>query len=79
MSVIKESNPIEVAKFAIARGINDEAAFYWWVPYTLRKRDKNILVVNARVKRITHKYEVEIPRTMKEANALDEKNGNTLW
>ena len=53
---MKESNPIEVAEFAIARGINDEPAFCWWVPYTLHKRDKIILAVNARVKRITYKY-----------------------
>ena len=47
--------------------------------HTLRKRDKIISTVKARIKRTTHKYGVEIPRTVKEAYALDEKNGNTLW
>ena len=79
MSVLKESNPIEVAEFAVARGIDVEAAFCWWVPYTLRKRDSIISAVNARVKRVTHKYGVEIPRTVKEAYLLDERNGNTIW
>ena len=78
LSVMKESNPIEVAEFAVAKGINDEPAFCWWVPYTLRKRDKIISAVKARVKRTTHKYGVEIPRTVKEAYALDEKNGRNL-
>ena len=36
---LKESHPVEVAEFAKARGNTDEAAFIWWVPYTLRKRD----------------------------------------
>jgi hypothetical protein len=79
LSVMKESNPIEVAEFAIAKGIADESAFCWWVPYTLRKRDRIISAVKARVKRVTHKYGVEIPRTVEEAYKLDEKNGNTLW
>jgi len=76
---MKESIPIEVAKFAIAKGIANESAFCWWVPYTLRKRDAIISAVKARVKRVTHKYGVEIPRTVEEAYKLDEKNGNTLW
>ena len=38
---MKESYPIETAEFAKARGIVDEPAFVWWVPYTLRKRDIN--------------------------------------
>ena len=36
---MKESHPVEVADFAKARGIADEPAFSWWVPYMLRKRD----------------------------------------
>ena len=79
LSAMKASNQIEVAEFAVARGIDDEAAFCWWVPYTLRKRDRTISAVNARVKRVTHKYGIEIPRTVKEAYILDAKNGNTIW
>ena len=45
LSLLKESNPIEVAEFAVAHGIADEPAFSWWVPYTLRKRDRIILSV----------------------------------
>ena len=36
---IKESHPVEVSEFTRGRGIADESAFEWWVPYTLRKRD----------------------------------------
>ena len=79
LSVLKESNPVEVAEFAVAKGIDDEPAFKWWVPYTLRKRDKIISGVVGRVKRVTHKYGVEIPRTIEEAYKLDERNGDTIW
>ena len=76
---IKESNPVEVAEFAKSRGIADEPAFNWWVPFTLKKRDRIIASVNSRVKRATHKYGVEIPNTLEQSVKLDEKNGNTLW
>jgi hypothetical protein len=46
---MKESNPVEVAEFAVARSIDKEPAFQWWVPYTLRKRDRIIAGVNAQV------------------------------
>jgi hypothetical protein len=29
---LKESNPIEVAEFAVAQNIQHEPAFMWWVP-----------------------------------------------
>jgi hypothetical protein len=35
---LKESNPIEVAEYAIWRGIDNEPAFAWWVPYTPLKK-----------------------------------------
>jgi hypothetical protein len=33
---IKESNPVEVAKYAIENKITEEPAFAWWIPYTLK-------------------------------------------
>ena len=53
---LKESNPVMTAEFAMARGISDEAAFAWWVPYTLKKRDVIIGKVQARFRKTTHKY-----------------------
>ncbi len=48
----------------------------------LRKRDQIISLVHRRTTRYlkrTHKFGIEIPKTVKEALALDRKNGNTLW
>ena len=53
---LKESNPIEVAEYVTARDIQEEPAFYWWVPYTLRKRDRIIASVNSCVGKSYHKY-----------------------
>lgn len=64
---MKEFYPIEVAEFAKSVGIDDEPAFSWWVNYTLRKRDRMVSAINVQVKRTTHKYGIEIPRTLEEA------------
>ena len=34
---LKESNPLELAEYAVAQSIDHEPAFAWWVLYTLKK------------------------------------------
>ena len=75
---MKECHPVETAEFAKASGINDEPAFSWRVPYTLRKRDVILSTVRARVRKTTHKYGIAVPTSVKHAKQLDEQNGNTL-
>ena len=62
-----------------ARGIDDEPAFAWWVPHNLSKRDMIISKINTRVSRKMHKFEIEVPTSIKQAKQIDPKNGNTLW
>jgi hypothetical protein len=76
---MKESHPVETAEFAKARGIDDEVAFAYWVPYTLRKRDVIIAAVKARARKVSHKYGIELPTSVEHAYELDKKNGNTFW
>ena len=66
-------------EYAKYRGIDDDPAFKWWVPYTLRKQDIIIATVKARVRVATHKYGIEVPRSIKHEKQLDKKNGNTFW
>ncbi len=60
---LKESHPIETAKYAKILGIDHEPAFNWWVPRVLRKRDRIISLVRKRnpcyLKR-THKFGIEL-------------------
>ena len=79
LSIMKESNPVEVAEFAKSCGLLDEPAFKWWAPYTLKKRDRIIASVKTRVRKATHKYGVKIPTSTEHALKIDERNGNTLW
>ena len=76
---LKESNPVGVAEYVTARGIQDESAFAWWVPYTLQKRDVIVSAVSSRVRKCSHKYGIEIPTSITHAKRIDQKNGNTFW
>ena len=47
---MKESHPVQTAEFARSKGIDDEAAVVWWVPYTLRKRDIILCKIKGRIR-----------------------------
>ena len=76
---LKESYPIEVAEFAVAQDIAHQPAFAWWVPYTLKKRERIICAVKQRFLKKTHKFGIEIPKDVKDAKRIDDANGNTYW
>jgi hypothetical protein len=44
---LKESNPVELAEYAVANRIAEEPAFKWWTRHTLRKRDRIIKKVKS--------------------------------
>lgn len=79
LKVMKEHFPVQVAEFAVAREIEDEPTFAYWVPYTLRKRDRVIAAAIARMKKSTHKYGIEVPTSVEDAKRIDTMNGYTLW
>jgi uncharacterized membrane protein len=70
---------MEVAEYAICRRIDQNPAFAWWVPYTLKKRNHIIAAVNKWYLKRTHKFGIRIPKTVQEAFSVDKENGNALW
>ncbi|CAJ1937304.1 unnamed protein product, partial [Cylindrotheca closterium] len=64
---------------------DEEPAFAWWVPYTLRKRDRVLKAVKRRaVKRQKpEKFGIEVPgpgpRGVARAYELDAQNGTSHW
>ena len=79
LHVIKESNPIETAEFAVAKNLVKEPAFAWWVPQVLRKRTHFIKKLRQNVAKSNLKFGLVVPKTVEEAHALDKANGNKLW
>lgn len=79
---IKDSHPVEVAEYAVANKIASEPAFSWWVRHALRQRDRVIKAVRKAKSKYwskTHKYGIELPKTVKEALEIDKRTGTDFW
>jgi hypothetical protein len=68
-----------VAEYAVANKIASEPAFAWWVPKMLRQRDRCIMKVKKRYLRCTHKFSIEIPKTVKRALDIDQETQTDFW
>ena len=76
---LKESRPIEVAEYSVANRIVEEPAFKWWVPHMIRKRNRIISNVKSRHWQTTHKFDIRLPKTTKEALQIDKLTGTDFW
>jgi hypothetical protein len=76
---LKETSPVELAEYAVGAKLVSEPAFAWWVPFTLKRRDRIIGKIDARFAKKSHKFGIAVPTTVKEALQMDKDNGNTLW
>ena len=76
---MKDAYPVQTAEYAVQSRLAEEPAFAWWVPYTLKKRNRIIAKVKSKYWIRTHKFGIKIPKTVEEARRLDAENGNTFW
>ena len=63
----------------MANDISEEPAFEWWVPYTKKKKNRIISKIKSKYYNRTHKYGIQIPKTVKEVIDIDNDNENTPW
>jgi len=70
---LKNSNPIEVAEYAVAKSLVNEPAFVWWVPYVIKKRTRIISAIKrqSRHRKKDYKFGIEIPHSVERALAID--------
>jgi len=68
---LKEGHPVQVAEYAMANGIANEPAFAWWIKHAIKTRDRIICAVKSRYLKRTHKFGIELPKTVKEALDID--------
>jgi hypothetical protein len=76
---LKEGNPLQVAEFAIANGIASEPAFAWWIKDALKKRNRIISAIKTRYLKRTHKFGIQMPKTVQEALAIDREMSTDCW
>ena len=63
------------------QGIDHKPAFNWWVKHVLKKRGRIIASIKTwqtRYIKKSHKFGIELPKTMEQALALNTKNGDAL-
>ena len=76
---LKESNPLQVAEYVKNNQLEDEPAFKWWVPFTIRKRNRILSAMRKRYFRIQQKFGIEIPKNVERALQIDKETGTTFW
>ena len=79
MKDVKDSYPLDLADYAIDHNLDQLPAFKWWIPHTLKKRDRIISKTKVSYWQTTHKYGLEVPRNYADALRIDRDNNNTLW
>ena len=76
---LKESFPVGVAEYAIASNLDKEPDFSWWSKSVIKRCKKTIAAANTKYIKLTQRFGLEIPKTVKQALEVDAENGNQLW
>ena len=63
---VKESNPIELAEYAVTARIAEEPAFKWWVSRVLRQRNRCIKKIKKKYWRTETKFGIRLPHSVEE-------------
>ncbi|KAI2499224.1 Reverse transcriptase (RNA-dependent DNA polymerase) [Fragilaria crotonensis] len=76
---LKDSNPIQLAEYAVANRLQEEPAFKWWVSNTLRTRNRIIAKVKRRYWMTNYKYGIRLPHSVQEALQINKETGTDFW
>jgi hypothetical protein len=76
---MKDSYPLQTDEYAVANSLAKEPAFKWWIPHVLRKCDRMIEKLGKKKYwRRTHKYGIELPKSVAEALGIDRRTWDDL-
>ncbi|KAL7479600.1 LOW QUALITY PROTEIN: hypothetical protein ACHAW6_005327 [Cyclotella cf. meneghiniana] len=81
LSDLKESHPLHVLSLHLPRALPMNP-FNWWVTWVLKNRDRIISLnkcQSARYHKWTHKFVIEPPKTVDEAQVINKATGTTFW
>ncbi len=76
---IKNSNPVQLAEYAMRNNLQNQPAFSWWIKPTLKKKQSFIHAIKARYATRSHKFSIHVPKTVEEALAIDKATRTTFW
>jgi len=77
---MRNAYPVQGAEYVVANKIQDAPAFRWWVNDVLLKWTRIVQKFKRSKYRIrTHKYGIELPKTIKEALEINKRTGTAFW
>ena len=76
---IKNSYPVHMYKYPLQLHLAGNPVFSWCIRHVLTKRNRIIGNMRSKYWVLTHKFGVNIQKSLQEEKAFDEYNGNTLW
>jgi len=76
---VKQSNPLELADYSVDNGLVEQPAFNWWVHDILKKRNQIINRIKSKYWRTSHKFGIEIPKSVEHALQIDRDTGTDYW
>ena len=65
MKYLKGLYPIPLANYAVENDIQEEPAFAWWVPFTLKKRILMIKKIKSKYIQRIQKYGIRVSKSIK--------------
>jgi len=79
LAEIKDAYPVQVAEYVLANGIAHEPAFNWWVHKVMKRKERLVKRIKSKYWRTTHKFGIEIPKSVEEAYEIDRVTGTSHW
>ena len=76
---LKRSILVELDEYYVANEISDKPAFSWWVKKTLRCQDMIISKIKYMYWHRSHKFEIRVTKTLKEAYGIDRQSRTEFW
>jgi len=79
LSEVKEAYPVQLTEYAMANNIAHEPAFKWWVHKVIKRKERLINKVKSKYWRTTHKFVIEVPKSVEHAYEIDHTTGTSHW
>jgi Zn-dependent M32 family carboxypeptidase len=77
---MKDAYPVQTAECMVVHKLSQEPAFKWWISHVLRRRQRIVEKLGKKKYwRRTHKYGIELPKSVAEAMEKDTRTGTTFW
>ena len=76
---MKYCYPLQLAEYVVQNVISSLPDFDWWIPFVIKKKNRIIANIKSKYWIRTHKFRIEISKSVEDAKRIDQANHNTNW